>query len=231
MVLDPSNLASIIDHTLLRPEATPEDVERLCSEASRHGFACVCVNPSYVPLCARLLKGSTVRVCTVAGFPLGATSTSTKIHETRTALDEGAREIDMVIHVGMLKAGKNDYVRDEISVMASIIHERGSLLKVILETSLLTDEDIVRACLLAREAGADFVKTSTGFGKAGATPHHVSLMRTTVGPSMGVKASGGIRTYADAAAMISAGATRIGASASVQLVTEAKLAASAERGT
>jgi deoxyribose-phosphate aldolase len=220
----------MIDHTLLRPEATPAEVERLCAEALHHGFASVCVNPSFVHLCARLLKGSPVRVCTVVGFPLGATTTTTKVQEARTALDEGATEIDMVIHVGMLKAADNTFVREDIAAVAAVVHERSCILKVILETSLLNEEEIVRACLLARAAEADFVKTSTGFGKGGATPHDIALMRRAVGSSMGVKASGGIRTYADAASMIAAGATRIGASASVQILAEAKVSPRADAG-
>jgi deoxyribose-phosphate aldolase len=212
------NIAQYIDHTLLKPEATPQQVERLCEEARMYGFASVCVNPTYVPLCAKLLDGAAAKVCTVAGFPLGATTTAAKVFETREAIANGAREIDMVMAVGRLKAGDDDYVRDDIRAVAQAAHAGGAICKVILETGLLTDDEKVRACRLAVEAGVDFVKTSTGFAGSGATVVDIELMRATVGPDIGVKAAGGIRTLADAQAMIAAGATRLGSSAGVQIV-------------
>jgi deoxyribose-phosphate aldolase len=212
------NIAQYIDHTLLKPEATPQQVERLCEEARMYGFASVCVNPTYVPLCAKLLDGAAAKVCTVAGFPLGATTTAAKVFETREAIANGAREIDMVMAVGRLKAGDDDYVRDDIRAVAQAAHAGGAICKVILETGLLTDDEKVRACRLAVEAGVDFVKTSTGFAGSGATVADIELMRATVGPDIGVKAAGGIRTLADAQAMIAAGATRLGSSAGVQIV-------------
>jgi deoxyribose-phosphate aldolase len=212
------NIAQYIDHTLLKPEATPQQVERLCEEARMYGFASVCVNPTYVPLCAKLLDGAAAKVCTVAGFPLGATTTAAKVFETREAIANGAREIDMVMVVGRLKAGDDDYVRDDIRAVAQAAHAGGAICKVILETGLLTDDEKVRACRLAVEAGVDFVKTSTGFAGSGATVVDIELMRATVGPDIGVKAAGGIRTLADAQAMIAAGATRLGSSAGVQIV-------------
>ncbi len=216
-----ATLARMIDHTLLKPEATPAEIERLCAEAAEHSFATVCVNPIYVALAANLLHGTPVAVCTVAGFPLGATSTPVKRFEALQVLDDGATEVDMVIPIGRLKAGQHDVVRDDIYALAQLCHEQGALLKVILENALLTDEEKVSACRLAVEAGADFVKTSTGFARSGATVADVALMRRTVGPEIGVKAAGGIRTYADALAMIEAGANRLGASASLKILEEA----------
>lgn len=217
-----ATLARMIDHTLLKPEATPAEIERLCAEAAEHSFATVCVNPIYVALAANLLHGTPVAVCTVAGFPLGATSTPVKRFEALQVLDDGATEVDMVIPIGRLKAGQHDVVRDDIYALAQLCHEQGALLKVILENALLTDDEKVSACRLAVEAGADFVKTSTGFARSGATVADVALMRQTVGPEIGVKAAGGIRTYADALAMIEAGANRLGASASLKILEEAE---------
>lgn len=211
-------LARYIDHTLLKPEATPAEVERLCREALQHHFASVCVNPIYVPTAARKLVGSDVAVCTVVGFPLGATSTAAKVCETELAIARGATEIDMVLPIGLLKAGKVEVVRDDVAALAAICHTQGALLKVIIEAALLTDAEKVAACEASKQAGADFVKTSTGFAKGGATVADVALMRRTVGPDMGVKAAGGIGSYADAMAMIDAGATRIGASKGVAIL-------------
>ncbi|MBI3944114.1 MAG: deoxyribose-phosphate aldolase [Chloroflexi bacterium] len=217
-----SDIARYIDHTLLKPEATPGQIRQLCDEARAYHFATVCVNGIYVGLCADLLKESDVWVCAVVGFPLGAASSAVKIFEARQAMRDGAREIDMVMHIGGLKAGLEEEVRQDIALVAQTCHDQGALLKVIIETALLTDEEKVRACLLAKAAHADFVKTSTGFSSSGATVHDVALMRQTVGPDLGVKAAGGIRTLADAQAMIAAGATRIGASAGVKIVQEAQ---------
>jgi deoxyribose-phosphate aldolase len=213
-------VASMVDHTLLKPNATQNEVAVLCQEARENSFASVCVNPSYVPLCAQLLRGSTVKVCTVIGFPLGSTTPTVKAIEARDAIANGADEIDMVINVGALKSGNDAYVRDDIRAVREAT--RGKILKVILETTMLTDDEKVRACRMSKEVGADFVKTSTGFGGGGATVSDVKLMRETVGPLMGVKASGGIRDCATAQAMVKAGATRLGTSASVAIVTDAK---------
>lgn len=212
-------LAAQIDHTLLKPDATPHEIDTLCAEAKQYGFASVCINPSFVSRCKHLLEGTSVMVCTVVGFPLGATSTSAKTDETSHAIRDGAQEIDMVLHVGMLRSGNFDYVRDDIAAVVRTSHPRNVRVKVILETSLLTDDEKTVACGLAKEAGADFVKTSTGFSTGGATEHDIALMRKAVGNSMGVKASGGIRTREQAQAMIAAGATRIGASAGIKIVT------------
>jgi deoxyribose-phosphate aldolase len=190
----------MIDHTLLKPDATQEQIAQLCFEARKYGFASVCINPTWVELCAKLLEGSPVKVCTVIGFPLGATSEEVKAFETQVALDHGATEIDMVINVGALKARDLDLVAKDI------------------EAILLTEEEKTIACLLAKESGADYVKTSTGFASGGATVHDVALMRRVVGPDMGIKAAGGVRTYEDAENMIKAGATRIGASAGVKII-------------
>lgn len=209
-------IASMIDHTLLKPEATSEQVTKLCQEALKYNFASVCVNPSNVSLCAKLLKGSPVKVCTVIGFPLGATTPTTKAMETRDAIANGAQEVDMVINVGALKSGDYDLVSRDIKAVVDAAQGK-AIVKVILETALLTDEEKVKGCLLAKYAGADFVKTSTGFGPGGATVKDIALMRATVGPDMGVKASGGIRDYETAQAMVQAGANRIGASASVAI--------------
>jgi deoxyribose-phosphate aldolase len=213
-----ANLAKMIDHTLLKPDATQQEIAQLCFEARKHGFASVCVNPTWVSLCAQLLQGSPVKVCTVIGFPLGATSSETKAFETETAIRQGATEIDMVINIGALKARDLDTVAKDIRGVVNAAHARGIIVKVIIETSLLTDEEKTIASLISKEAGADFVKTSTGFAGGGATVHDVELMRKAVGPQMGVKASGGVRTYEDAASMIKAGATRIGASAGVKII-------------
>jgi deoxyribose-phosphate aldolase len=212
------DLAKYIDHTLLKPDATQQEVAQLCYEARKHGFASVCVNPTWVSLCAELLKGSEVKVCTVIGFPLGATSSETKAFETETAIKQGATEIDMVINVGALKARDLETVAKDIRGVVKAAHARGIIVKVIIETVLLTDEEKTIASLISREAGADFVKTSTGFAGGGATVHDVELMRKAVGPQMGVKASGGVRTFEDAQSMIEAGATRIGASAGVKII-------------
>ena len=211
-------LAGMIDHTLLKPDATPDQIAQLCFEARKYGFASVCVNPAWVPLCAQLLQGSPVKVCTVIGFPLGATAPEVKAFETQNAIDHGATEIDMVLNIGALKARDLDLVARDIRGVVQTAHARGPIVKVILETALLTDEEKTIACLIAKEAGADFVKTSTGFSGGGATVQDVALMRRVVGPEMGVKASGGVRTYEDAESMIKAGATRIGASAGVKII-------------
>jgi len=212
-------LAAMIDHTLLKPEATLADIDRLCAEARQYSFASVCVNPSFVARCRRVLENTPVKTCTVIGFPLGATSTAAKVAETEQAIRHGAQEVDMVQHVGMLKSGNRDYVRDDIAAVVRTAHLSGAVVKVILETGLLTDEEKRVACELAQEAEADFVKTSTGFSGGGATEADIALMRRTVGHTMGVKASGGIRTREQALAMRSAGATRIGASAGIAIVT------------
>ena len=212
------NLAKMIDHTLLKPDATQQEVAQLCFEARKYGFASVCVNPTWVSLCAELLKGSSVKVCTVIGFPLGATASETKAFETENAIRQGATEIDMVINIGALKARDLELVAKDIRGVVNVAHPRGAIVKVIIETVLLNDEEKTIACLLSKEAGADFVKTSTGFAGGGATVHDVELMRKTVGPQMGVKASGGVRTFEDAESLIKAGATRIGASAGVKIL-------------
>jgi deoxyribose-phosphate aldolase len=212
------DLAKMIDHTLLKPDATQEQIAQLCFEARKYGFASVCINPTWVELCAKLLEGSPVKVCTVIGFPLGATSAEVKAFETQVALDHGATEIDMVINVGALKARDLDLVAKDIRGVVTAAHGRNSIVKVIIEAILLTEEEKTIACLLAKEAGADYVKTSTGFASGGATVHDVALMRRVVGPEMGVKAAGGVRTYEDAENMIKAGATRIGASAGVKII-------------
>ncbi len=215
-------IAQVIDHTLLKPEATREQIDRLCREALEYHFASVCVNPTHVGRCAELLRGSDVKVCTVIGFPLGATTTAVKAYETRQAIDDGATEIDMVINIGALKSGHLDAVQADIGAVVDAAHAAGALVKVIIETALLSDDEKVTACRLAQAAGAEFVKTSTGFGPGGAKVEDVALMRRVVGPEMGVKASGGVRNYADVQAMIAAGATRIGASAGVAIVSEAR---------
>ena len=221
---DIQHLASMIDHTLLKPEATRAQVEQLCDEAKQHGFASVCVNPTHVRLCAQRLKGSPVKVCTVVGFPLGATLPEVKAFETQQALEAGATEIDMVVNIGALKSQDNDLVARDMAAVVRAAHAGNALVKVIIEAALLSDDEKITACQLAQSAGADFVKTSTGFGPGGATVEDVALMRRAVGPTMGIKAAGGIRTLADAQKMIAAGATRIGASASVKMMAEAGLA-------
>ena len=214
-----TELARIIDHTLLKPDATKSEITRLCNEAKKYGFASVCINASFVPLCAKLLRDTSVKICTVIGFPLGATSTASKAFETEHALRNGAREVDMVINIGMLKSGEYEYVENDIFAVTTTACRYGALTKVILETGLLTDEEKIKGCMLAKRAGADFVKTSTGFSKGGATVGDIALMRKVVGTAMGVKASGGVRTREEALAMIASGADRIGASASVKIVS------------
>ncbi|NLG79708.1 MAG: deoxyribose-phosphate aldolase [Firmicutes bacterium] len=211
------DLAAIIDHTLLKPEATKDQIVKLCEEAMEFGFASVCVNPTYVSLAASVLKDTPVKVCTVVGFPLGASTPLVKAVEARDAIAAGAREIDMVINVGALKSGDDDLVGWDIRAVVEAARGR-ALVKVILETALLTNDEKVKACLIAKAEGADFVKTSTGFGPGGATVEDVRLMRKVVGADMGVKAAGGIRTLETALAMVEAGASRIGASASVAIV-------------
>ncbi|WP_019128830.1 deoxyribose-phosphate aldolase [Enorma massiliensis] len=220
MHLTRASLATYMDHTLLKPEATAADIDRIVAEARQFGTASVCVNPYWVARVAAGLAGSGVKTCTVIGFPLGATSTASKVAETRDATAHGAQEIDMVINIGELKAGNDDAVRSDISAVANAAHEAGALLKVIIETCLLSNEEKRRACELSVAGGADFVKTSTGFSTGGATTADITLMRETVGPELGVKASGGIRTLEAAIAMIEAGATRLGVSAAVSILEE-----------
>lgn len=215
----PSDLARYIDHTLLRPDASAAEIDRLCDEAAEYRFASVCVNPAWVRRCAERLRGSDVAVASVIGFPFGATLSDVKAFETRRAIRDGAREIDMVINIGALKSGGYDLVREDIARVSDACHESGVANKVIIEAALLSDEEKVMACRLAQQARADMVKTSTGYAKGGATVFDVALMRETVGPRMGVKAAGGIRTAADVQDMIAAGATRIGASAGVSIVS------------
>lgn len=210
-------LAKYIDHTLLKPDATESRIEKLCQEADTHGFFSVCVNPTHVKLSAELLKSSATKVCTVIGFPLGASTSSVKAYETVDAIENGADEIDMVINVGALKSGKHDLVREDIVAVVEAAND--TLVKVIIETSLLTDDEKRVACQLAKEAGCDFVKTSTGFSGGGATVEDVELMKTVVGENIEVKASGGVRSREDALAMIEAGATRIGASSGIAIVS------------
>src|SRR5687768_13471725 len=213
--------ASLIDHTLLKPEASEADIRRLCEEAAEFGFASVCVNPAWVRTAAGFLRGTSVPVCTVIGFPLGATLPDVKAYEARRSIFNGAREVDMVINIGALKSGDDCAVEDDIRAVSDAAHENGVLCKVIIETALLTDQEKVRACLAAKNAGADFVKTSTGFSKGGATVDDIALMRRTVGSALGVKASGGVKGIDDARAMFEAGATRIGASVGVKIAQEA----------
>ncbi|MET0753381.1 MAG: deoxyribose-phosphate aldolase [Pyrinomonadaceae bacterium] len=213
--------ASLIDHTLLKPEASEADIRKLCEEAAQFGFASVCVNPSWVKKASEFLRGTNVPVCTVIGFPLGATLSDVKAYEARRAIFNGAREVDMVINIGALKSGDDCTVEDDIRAVVDAAHENGILCKVIIETALLTDEEKVRACLSSKNAGADFVKTSTGFAKGGATVDDVALMRRVVGSELGVKASGGVKGIEDARAMFEAGATRIGASVGVKIAQEA----------
>jgi deoxyribose-phosphate aldolase len=213
--------SGLVDHTLLKPEATDKDIRKLCEEAAQYGFASVCVNPYWIKYCAELLHGSNVPVCTVIGFPLGANSTDTKVYETRRAIFDGAGEVDMVVNIGALKSGDDCTVERDIRLVAEAAHENNVLCKVIIETALLTDEEKIRACLSAKHAGADFVKTSTGFSKGGATVADIALMRRIVGSELGVKASGGVKSLEDARAMVEAGATRIGASVGVKIAQEA----------
>jgi phosphopentomutase len=218
---DPAQVSRLIDHTLLRPDATEEDVEQLCQEARRYGFASVCVNPTHVRFAADQLRGTTVKTCGVIGFPLGATTTHDKIVEAEQAIKAGAAEVDMVINIGALKGKSYDFVQQQIEAVVAAAHNHQALCKVIIETSFLSEEEKVLVCQFAAEADADFVKTSTGFSGSGATVEDVALMRRVVGPRIGVKASGGVRTYADALKMIAAGANRLGASSGVRIVEEA----------
>src|SRR5712691_11057466 len=218
----PAGVASMIDHTLLRPDATRANIEELCREAAQFKFATVCINPTWVALAARLLAGSGVGVCSVVGFPLGATTPDVKGYETQRAIFDGAREIDMVINVGALKSGELRLVERDIEAVTGPCRACGALSKVIIEVALLTDDEKITACTLAKAAGADYVKTSTGFGPGGATAADVALMRRVVGAEMGVKAAGGVRDLEGVKAMIAAGATRVGASAGVKIVKEAR---------
>lgn len=216
------DLAGMIDHTLLKPDATKSEITKLCEEALRYNFASVCVNPSYVETCFNLIKSSDVKVCTVIGFPLGATTTQSKFTEAEEAIKNGAEELDMVINIGKLKVQDYNYVYSEIKSISDLSKKYLCTSKLILETCLLSDEEKVIACLLAKEAGLNFVKTSTGFSKSGATVHDVALMKFVVGDKLQVKASGGIRSYDDAISMINAGATRLGASAGVKIIAGQK---------
>ena len=218
--MDKKTIAAMIDHTLLKPEATPAQIEKLCAEAAEYHFASVCVNPVYIPLAARLLKGTGVKVCCVVGFPLGAIAPEQKAAEAASCAAMGAEELDMVIHVGAAKVG--DWALVQRDIEGVVKAAAGHTVKVIIETCLLTDEEKVKACEAAKAAGAHFVKTSTGFSTGGATTHDIALMRKTVGPEMGGKASGGIRDYETAMAMIEAGANRIGASAGIAIVAAAE---------
>jgi deoxyribose-phosphate aldolase len=213
-------LASTIDHTLLKPTATEEQIRALCAEALEYRFASVCVQPSWVELCAKLLENSPVKVCTVIGFPLGVTLPDVKVCEAQRCLALGATELDMVINLGALKSGQLELVEADIAGVVDVAHPHGALVKVIIETGYLSEEEKTTACQLAKAAGADFVKTSTGFGPGGATVEDVTLMRTVVGPELGVKASGGVKSATEAKAMLAAGATRIGTSAGVKIATE-----------
>ena len=216
-----ASLAGLIDHTLLKPEASRDEIRKLCQEAAHFGFASVCVNPWNVPLAAEMLKGTKVKVCTVVGFPLGATLPRVKIYEAQEAIQLGAQEIDMVINLGALKSGQDDVLESDIRGVVEASHRGGAICKVILETALLTDEEKIRGSAAAKRAGADFVKTSSGFSTAGATAEDVALMRAVVGSEMGVKAAGGVRSFDDLIKMVRAGATRIGASASVKIMEQA----------
>jgi deoxyribose-phosphate aldolase len=212
-----NNIAKMIDHTLLKADATKAQIVKLCEEAKQYGFASVCVNPTWVATAAELLKGTDVKVCTVIGFPLGANTPETKAFEAKNAIENGANEVDVVINIGALKDGNDDLVERDIRAVVEAAKGK-ALVKVIIEACLLTEEEKVRACQLAVKAGADYVKTSTGFSTGGATPEDVALMRKTVGPNIGVKASGGVRDMQSAEAMIQAGATRIGTSSGVSIV-------------
>jgi deoxyribose-phosphate aldolase len=218
----PGGVASMIDHTLLKPDAAHKDIEALCREAAEYKFASVCVNPTWVALCASLLQGTGVKTCSVVGFPLGATTADVKHYETRRAIFDGAREIDMVINVGALKSGDLRTVERDIEAVTFPCGEAGALSKVIIEAALLTDDEKITACTLAKAAAADYVKTSTGFGPGGATAADVALMRRVVGEEMGVKAAGGVRDLEGLKAMVAAGATRVGASAGVRIVQESQ---------
>lgn len=224
------DLARYIDHTVLKPEAAEAQLVQLCEEARRYQFMAVCVNPVWVKRCVQLLQGSSTRVAAVAGFPLGATLPEVKAYETQQVLEAGAQEVDMVINMGALKSKDYALVTRDIAAVVRTVRSGGAITKVIIEAALLDDEEKIMACQLAVEAGAEFVKTSTGFAGTGATAHDVALMRQTVGPQVGVKAAGGIRTYADVLKMIEAGANRIGASASVKIMQEAEQAAASRKG-
>ena len=215
-------IARTIDHTLLKPEATRAQIEQLCAEAREHGFATVCVNPTWVPLCADLLRGSETRVCTVVGFPLGATFPEVKAFEAARTVADGACEVDMVLNVGALKSGDYRLCERDVAAVVEASHRGGAIVKVIIEAALLTDDEKVKACVVSKAGGADFVKTSTGFGPGGATAADVALMRRVVGPDMGVKAAGGVRDLKSAQAMLDAGADRIGASVGVKIVQESR---------
>lgn len=215
-----TSVAGLIDHTLLKPDATRKDIEQLCREAAENRFATVCVNPTWVSLCAKLLAGTPVGVCTVVGFPLGATTPDVKHYETRRAIFDGAREVDMVINVGALKSGDLRAVERDIEAVTLPCRDCGVISKVIIEAALLTDDEKITACTLSKAAGADFVKTSTGFGPGGATAADVALMRRVVGEEMGVKAAGGVRDLDGLKAMVEAGASRVGASAGVKIVQQ-----------
>lgn len=217
---DGRSMAAWIDHTQLKPEATPQQIEKLCAEARQYEFASVCINPVYVPLAHRLLAGSPVMVCSVVGFPLGASQPEVKAEEARQAILAGAQEVDMVIQVGLLKAGDYESVARDIRGVVETAHNAAALVKVILEMALLTRFEKIIGCLICQAEGADFVKTSTGFGPGGATLEDVELMRRVVGPEMGVKAAGGVRSLADAQAMLRAGATRLGSSSGVKIMEE-----------
>ncbi|HEY7911782.1 MAG TPA: deoxyribose-phosphate aldolase, partial [Blastocatellia bacterium] len=210
-----------IDHTLLKPDATRDEILKICEEGARHAFASVCLNPTWVREAACALRGSGVKVCTVIGFPLGANTPDTKAYEARRAIFDGASELDMVINIGALKSQDYGLVRRDIAAVVEVAHEFDYISKVIIETALLSEDEKIRACLIAKEAGADFVKTSTGFSKGGATAADIALMRRVVGDQMGVKASGGVKDLKQAREMIQAGATRIGASVGVKIVQEA----------
>ncbi len=216
----PHGVASLIDHTLLKPEASQSDIERLCAEARQYGFATVCVNPTWVAYCEHALRGATARVCTVVGFPLGATLPEVKALETRRVIENGASEVDMVLNIGALKSNLYSLVHEDIEAVTSTCRRMGAISKVIIETALLTDEEKVKASVLVRAGDADFIKTSTGFASGGATVADVALLRRVVGPDMGVKAAGGVRDLKSAKAMIDAGADRIGASVGVKIVRE-----------
>jgi deoxyribose-phosphate aldolase len=216
----PHGVASLIDHTLLKPEASQSDIEKLCAEARQYGFATVCVNPTWVAFCERALRGATARVCTVVGFPLGATLPEVKALETRRVIENGASEVDMVVNIGALKSNLYSLVHEDIEAVTSVCRRMGAISKVIIETALLTDEEKVKAAVLVRAGDADFIKTSTGFASGGATVADVALLRRVVGPDMGVKAAGGVRDLQSAKAMIDAGADRIGASVGVKIVRE-----------
>ena len=217
MAASSGGVAGMIDHTLLKQDGSEEQIKKLCKEARENRFCSVCVNPSYVPLCYEELRGSSVKVCTVIGFPLGATTTKSKIFEANEAIENGALEVDMVINVGKVKSRNWNYVKKDIADLVTAVRGR-AIVKVIIETCLLTEEEKIMACQLSKEAGADFVKTSTGFSTGGATAEDIALMRKTVGPTMGVKASGGIKSAETAKAMIAAGATRLGTSSGIEII-------------